>query len=179
MPSSGLPTCRAHRRPAAANLSGLCSPWSAQDTLHITHDVEGNRRVCARQTNTCGCDPRTRPDLPPGHQAQADQAGAPCRHRPTGLSASPGHEPSRTWGDSTPQRYVVEGGIKVVPHDRCPRCWQVGDFKLQNPTCSHCGLTMGEQCKLLLDSDECLRCNEGKVTVAKPRCGKCGHEVDR
>ena len=40
----------------------------------------------------------------------------------TGLSASPGHEPSRTWGDSSPQRYVVEGGIKVVPHDRCPQC---------------------------------------------------------
>lgn len=97
----------------------------------------------------------------------------------TGLSASPGHEPSRTWGDSSPQRYVVEDGIKVVPHDRCPRCWQVWDFKLQNPTCSHCGLTMGEQCKLLLDSDECPWCNEGKVTVAKPRCSKCGHEVDR
>ena len=97
----------------------------------------------------------------------------------TGLSASTGHEPSRTWGDSSPQRYVVEDGIKVVPHDRCPRCWQVWDFKLQNSTCSHCGLTMGEQCKLLLDSDECPWCNEGKVTVAKPRCGKCGHEVDR
>jgi hypothetical protein len=97
----------------------------------------------------------------------------------TGLSASPSHEPSRTWGDSSPQRYVVEDGIKVVPHDRCPRCWQVWDFKLRDSACSHCGLTMGEKCKLLLDSDECPWCNEGKVTVAKPRCGKCGHEVDR
>jgi hypothetical protein len=97
----------------------------------------------------------------------------------TGLSASAGHEPSRTWGDSSPQRYVVEDGIKVVPHDRCPRCWQVWDFKLQNSTCRHCGLTIGEQCKLLLDTDECPWCNEGKVTVAMPRCSKCGHEVDR
>ena len=97
----------------------------------------------------------------------------------TGLSASPGHEPSRTWGDSSPQRYVVEGGIKVVPHDRCPQCWQVWDFKLQNPTCPHCGITMGDQCKLLLDTDECPWCNEGKVTVTKPRCDRCGHEVDR
>lgn len=96
----------------------------------------------------------------------------------TGLSASPGHEPSRTGGDSSPQRYVVKDGIKVVPHDRCPCCWRVWDVKLQNSTCSHCGLTMGEQCKLLLDSDECPWCNEGKVTVAKPRCSKCGHEVD-
>src|SRR6266446_4446900 len=40
----------------------------------------------------------------------------------TGLSAFPGREPFRTWGDSTSQRYVVEDGIKVVPHDRCPHC---------------------------------------------------------
>jgi len=97
----------------------------------------------------------------------------------TGLTAFPGKEPSRTWGDSTPQRYVVEDGIKVVPHDRCPQCWQVWDFKLQNSTCQHCGITMGEKCKLLLDTDECPWCNEGKVTVAKPKCDKCGHEIDR
>lgn len=97
----------------------------------------------------------------------------------TGLSASSGHEPSRTWGDSSPQRYVLKGNIQVVPHDRCPQCWQVWDFKLQNSTCPHCGITMGDQCKLLLDSDECPWCNEGKVTAAKPRCSKCGQEVDR
>ena len=96
----------------------------------------------------------------------------------TGLTAFPGKEPSRTWGDSTPQRYVVEDGIQVVPHDRCPHCWQVWDFKLQNSSCPHCGTTMGEKCKLLLDTDECPWCNEGKVTVAKPRCEKCGYEVD-
>ena len=97
----------------------------------------------------------------------------------TGLSAFPGKEPSRTWGDSTPQRYVVEGGIQVVPHDRCPHCWQVWDFKLHNSTCQHCGITLGDKCKLLLDTDECPWCNEGKVTVARPRCDKCGFEVDR
>jgi hypothetical protein len=97
----------------------------------------------------------------------------------TGWSVSPGQEPSRTWGDSSPQRYVVEGGIRVVPHDRCPNCWGAWDFKLQNPTCPHCGVTMGDQCKLLLDADECPWCNEGKVTVVKPKCDKCGYEVDR
>ena len=56
---------------------------------------------------------------------------------------------------------------------------KVWDFKLQNSTCPHCGITMGDKCKLLLDTDECPWCNEGKVTVAKPRCDKCGHEVDR
>jgi hypothetical protein len=96
----------------------------------------------------------------------------------TGLSAFHGKEPFRTWGDSTPQRYVVDDGIKVVPHDRCPHCWQTWDFKLQNSSCSHCGTTMGKNCKLLLDSDACPWCHEGKVTVAMPRCDKCGYEVD-
>ena len=97
----------------------------------------------------------------------------------TGLTAFPGKEPSRTWGDSTPQRYVVEDGIKVVPHDHCPQCWQVWDFKLQNPSCQHCGTTLGDKCKLLLDTDECPWCNEGKVTIDKPLCDNCGFEVDR
>jgi hypothetical protein len=97
----------------------------------------------------------------------------------TGLTAFVGKEPFRTWGDSSPQRYVVEDGIKVVPHDRCPHCWQVWDFKLQNSTCKHCGISMGDKCKLLLDTDECPWCNEGSVTVAEPRCDKCGYEVDR
>lgn len=97
----------------------------------------------------------------------------------TGLSAFSGKEPSRTWGDSTPQRYIGEDGIRVVPHDRCPHCWQVWDFKLQNLSCPHCGTTMGDKCKLLLDTDECPWCNEGKVTVTEPRCDKCGFEVDR
>ena len=95
-----------------------------------------------------------------------------------GLSAVPGNEPFRIWGDSAPQRYVVEDGIKVVPDDRCPQCWKGWDFKWQNSICPHCGITMGDDCKLLLDTDECHWCNEGKVTVAKPHCDKCGHEVD-
>ena len=97
----------------------------------------------------------------------------------TGLSAFPGKEPFRTWGDSSLQRYVVSRGIVCLPHDRCPECWHVWDFKLTNGTCSHCGLTMGDQCKLLIDSDECPWCNEGEVTSAEPRCNKCGYELDR
>jgi len=33
------------------------------------------------------------------------------------------------WGDSTPHRYVADGKISVVPHDRCPRCWELWDNK--------------------------------------------------
>jgi hypothetical protein len=95
----------------------------------------------------------------------------------TGLSAFHSKELFRSWGDSSPQRYVVEGEIKVVPNDYCPHCWHRWDFKLQNLSCPNCGITMGDQCKLLLDTDECPWCNEGKVTVAQPRCDKCGFEV--
>lgn len=97
----------------------------------------------------------------------------------TGLSAFSGQSPFRTWGDSTPQRYVIEKGIQIVPHDRCPKCWEVWDFKMRDQTCPHCGLTMGDDCKLLLDTDECPWCQEGRVTVTSPRCDKCGYEVDR
>jgi hypothetical protein len=96
----------------------------------------------------------------------------------TGLSAVTGKAPFRIWGDSTPHRYVLDEGIRVVPHDRCPSCWQEWDFKLQNSTCDHCGIKLGDKCKLLLDTDQCPWCEEGKVTVARPRCDKCGHEID-
>jgi len=96
----------------------------------------------------------------------------------TGLCALHGKEPFRTTGDSTPQRYVVKEGIQVVPHDRCPLCWQVWDFKWKNPSCSHCGATLGDNCKILLDTDVCPFCEEGKVSMAAPRCKKCGHEID-
>ena len=39
--------------------------------------------------------------------------------------------------------------------------------------------TLGKNCKLLLDSDECPNCQKGKVTVEKPRCDECGFVVDR
>lgn len=96
----------------------------------------------------------------------------------TGLSVFDGKEPYRCWGDSSLQRYVVDEGIQVVPHDRCPQCWHGWDFKGQDSSCLNCGITMGEKCKLLLDTDECPSCNQGKLTITKPRCDKCGHEVD-
>ncbi len=98
--------------------------------------------------------------------------------RTTGLCAIQGREPFRTSGDSTPQRYVVKDGIQVVPHDRRPLCWEVWDFKWKNPSCEHCGARLGEDCKILLDTDVCPFCEKGKVTMAKPRCEKCGFQVD-
>jgi len=96
----------------------------------------------------------------------------------TGLCALPGKPPFRTNGDSTLQRYVVDEGIRVVPHDRCPKCWQVWDFKWKNSACSHCDAKLGDNCKILLDSDVCPYCEEGKVTVTNPRCNDCGFQID-
>jgi hypothetical protein len=96
----------------------------------------------------------------------------------TGLSTTDDGPPFRTWGDSSPQRYLVEGEIQVVPHDYCPKCWGTWDFKFDNRTCQHCGTTLGENCKVLLDSDVCPHCEKGKVSMTEPECKQCGYEVD-
>jgi hypothetical protein len=95
-----------------------------------------------------------------------------------GLSTSKGEPPYKTYGDSTPQRYVVDGDIQVVPHDRCPRCYGSWDFKLNSPSCSGCGATLGREVKLLLDTDLCPFCEEGKVSMTDPACAKCGQRID-
>jgi hypothetical protein len=96
----------------------------------------------------------------------------------TGLSTSAGSEPFRIDGDCTPQRYLVDGEIQVVPHDRRPRCWDRRDFKWQHHRCPQCGAELGANTRILLDSDRCPHCEKGKVTARQPRCSQCGFEVD-
>ena len=96
----------------------------------------------------------------------------------TGLSTTDDGPPYRAWGDSTPQRYLVGNEIQVVPHDRCPRCWDEWGFKFENPVCEHCGTTLGQDCKVLLDSDVCPNCERGKVSMTNPTCDQCGTKVD-
>jgi len=96
----------------------------------------------------------------------------------TGMSGFGNDKPYQTWGDSTPQRYIVGGEVLVVPHDRCPQCWEGWDFKFDHPSCSHCGATLGRDVKLLLDTDVCPFCEDGKVSMSDPICSKCGHQVD-
>ena len=95
-----------------------------------------------------------------------------------GLSTSHGKSPYKTFGDSTPHKYVVDGDIQVVPHDHCPKCYGVWDFKLQDPTCPGCGAAMGREVKFLLDTDVCPFCEEGRVSMTDSICGKCGHRID-
>ena len=95
----------------------------------------------------------------------------------TGLSTSGTGEVYRTWGDSSPHRYVVDGEIHVVPHDRCPKCWGEWDFKWRHRSCVHCDAVLGENCKVLLDSDICPHCEKGRVSASKLSCDQCGFEV--
>lgn len=96
----------------------------------------------------------------------------------TGFSTSEGKPPFRTWGDSSPQKYVVDGEMQVVPHDRCPRCHGPWDFKFRHPSCPGCGASLGRDVKILLDTDVCPHCEEGRVSMSSPVCGKCGSRVD-
>ena len=95
-----------------------------------------------------------------------------------GLISDDSGEPYTSWDDAAPQRYVTNDGIVVVPHDRCPSCWEAWDNKLEDTSCGHCGLSMGDDCKLLLDYDRCPWCDEGTVTAANPICSKCNVLVD-
>lgn len=97
-----------------------------------------------------------------------------------GLSAAPNEDLELTSGDSSLQRYIVDGEMVVVPHDCCPRCWNEWDFKWLNPAsgCDSCGCTLGVDCKILLDNDLCPFCEEGKVSMTNPKCDHCGQVVD-
>jgi hypothetical protein len=96
----------------------------------------------------------------------------------TGMSTSGGEPPYVTWGDSTPQRYVVDGEIQVVPHDRCPRCYGPWDFKFETMSCRGCGARLGDDVRVLLDTDVCPHCEEGHVSASAPVCDQCGYRVD-
>ena len=96
----------------------------------------------------------------------------------TGLNAHGGEEPYRVGGDSTVQRYVTDGEICQLPHDYCPHCWGLWDFKLLHPQCPECGYSLGKEVRLLLDSDVCPHCERGTVTAAKPNCEECGLQID-
>jgi hypothetical protein len=86
--------------------------------------------------------------------------------------------PYEASGDMAPLRFVVDGVICEVPADFCPNCWGQWPLKFGQPECPACGYRLGREVKLLLDSDECPYCGEGKVTASEPVCDECGLELD-
>ena len=92
----------------------------------------------------------------------------------TGLAVPVDGEPYRTWGDSSIHRYIADGTICELPHDRCPRCWADWDLKLQQPRCPQCQAEMGNDVRLLLDSDQCPNCERGRISSTNTTCNDCG-----
>jgi hypothetical protein len=95
----------------------------------------------------------------------------------TGVSVHEG-ETHRTYDDASVHRYLVNGEIEVVPHDRCPICWQDWAFKFENRECPHCEAALGKNVRLLIDGDVCPFCEQGTLTSDKPKCDRCGFELD-
>ena len=96
----------------------------------------------------------------------------------TGFNCHGGDDPYRHYGDSSVQKYSVNGEMCIVPDDYCPHCWEVWGFKFEQSTCPGCGYELGKEVKHLIDDDICPWCQEGKVTMSNPVCDSCGHEVD-
>jgi ribosomal protein S27AE len=96
----------------------------------------------------------------------------------TGLTGFNQVKPYKMWNDVSLEKYIVDGEMMMVPHDHCPRCWEIWDFKFKHQTCDHCGATMGKEVKLLLDTDQCPWCRDGKVSMSNPVCDICGFKVD-
>jgi hypothetical protein len=97
----------------------------------------------------------------------------------TGLCSDVGQEPYVYSADSTDHRYLVNGEIRVVPHDYCPHCWGIWDFKFKNEACPECEFTLGKEVKMLLDENICPYCEQGEVRIENPVCTNCKHEVDK
>jgi len=95
-----------------------------------------------------------------------------------GIACFGGQAPYLASSGSTAHRYVVNGQIVKLPHDYCPHCWGEWDFKLLHTTCPSCDFMMGKEIKLLLDTDVCPNCEEGKVSHSNPQCTKCGVMLD-
>lgn len=101
----------------------------------------------------------------------------PLRVLTLGISAPSNEKPFLGGGDSISQRYIVNGVIVKVPNDQCPDCWGEWSFKFDSPVCFDCGIELGKDVKVLLDTEICPHCNEGKVTPQNKICDSCGFDV--
>ena len=45
-------------------------------------------------------------------------------------------------------------------------------------SCRECGATLGDNVKILLDTDVCPNCEQGRISMTNPVCSKCGYKVD-
>jgi hypothetical protein len=95
-----------------------------------------------------------------------------------GITTAQEGEPYVAYGTSTYTTYLLNGEPVRLPSDYCPNCWGNWDFKLKNHRCSHCGISMGKEVKILLDVNLCPHCEEGTMSSKQPICNKCGCEIN-
>jgi hypothetical protein len=96
----------------------------------------------------------------------------------TGLATANGESPHVFWGDSSPQKYIVNGEMAIVPHDHCPSCWGPWDFKFLHRSCPTCGARLGMEVKVLLDTNRCPSCEKETVSPTELTCNECSFEID-
>ena len=96
----------------------------------------------------------------------------------TGVDGFDEGRPYQTWGDASFHRYIVDGEIQVVPHDYCPKCWAYWATKFEHPACDHCQALLGRDVKLLIDNDLCPYCEKGAISSQRPKCTRCGFQID-
>lgn len=96
----------------------------------------------------------------------------------TGISCTDHSQPYFSSGESPPAKYIVDGFMMKVPHDYCPNCWAPWGFKLKNRQCKECGYRLGGEIKLLIDTDQCPECEEGRVSFTAPHCDRCSFSAD-
>ncbi len=94
-----------------------------------------------------------------------------------GMTADSGRQPFIHTSSAKLSRYLVDGEVECVPHDCCPVCWSAWESKIRSRECPNCGSRLGKQVILLLDTDTCPDCKEGKVSKQKPVCDHCGCRV--
>jgi hypothetical protein len=80
--------------------------------------------------------------------------------------------------ECSPQQYRVQEVECVVPHDRCPRCWEGWTHKFQNTECPNCRLRLGTDCTVIVKDDQCPQCEDGIISTDTPVCGECGFALD-
>jgi len=97
----------------------------------------------------------------------------------TGVVWEKGRLPYRVDGGLTPTKYLVDGIMMKVPHDHCPHCWSRWPLKSRIKECPECNYRMGEEVKLLVDTNVCPRCEEGEISLHQPECGNCGFVAEK
>lgn len=75
--------------------------------------------------------------------------------------------------DTVPQRFLLGEDDLTVPRGVCPQCWSAWSGVKDGTACGDCGLTLGEDCRVVITANTCPVCDDGAVGVDQPECPNC------